>query len=201
MRTFALLFLVGLALVAAPTLSVAQDATGTVAAPVLSDEQLLRKYVWSTPAVPGAVGAAMVGGVEQWQHYPSEWGDGLSGYSKRWASAYAAAAIGNTTKYAVAHFMHQDPSFTRCECAGVGPRLRHALTSPFRARTRERRYVFSLATVASQTAEHVVPASTWYPDRRIVKDGVILGLAGVAAKMGVNVIREFVSVPRLPKVP
>ena len=201
MHMFALLLLACLGLVADPRLSIAaQDASGTVAAPVLSDEQLLRKYVWSTLAVPGAVGAAIVGGVEQWQHDPPHWGGGVSGYSKRWASAYAAAAIGNTTKYTVAHFMHQDPSFARCECAGVGPRLRHALTSPFRARTRAGRYVFSLATVAGQAAEHVVPASTWYPDRS-VKDGVILGLTGVAAKMGVNVFREFVSVPRLPKKP
>jgi hypothetical protein len=198
---FAGLLVACLGLVANPTLSIAQDATGSVAAPVLSDEQLLRKYVWSTVGAPGAIGAAIVGGVGQWQHYPPEWGDGLSGYSKRWASAYAAAAIGNTTKYAVAHFMHQDPSFARCECAGVGPRLRHALSSPFKARTRDGRHVFSFATVAGHAAEHVVPASAWYPPGRIIRDGVIRGVAGVVTKMGVNVAREFVSVPRLPKVP
>ena len=190
-----------LGLIVDPTLSVAQDAASSVAAPVLSDAQLLRKYVWTTVGAPGAIGAAIVGGVEQWQHYPPEWGQGLSGYSKRWASAYGAAAIGNTTKYGVAHFMHQDPSFTRCECTGVGRRLRHALTSPFMARTPDGRRVFSLATVAGQAAEHVVPASIWYPPGRIISDGVVLALAGVVAKMGVNVTREFVSVPHLPKMP
>ena len=201
MHTFARLFVACIGLVVDPTLSIAQDATSAVAAPVLSDAQLLRKYVWSTVGAPGAIGAAIVGGVEQWQHYPPEWGHGLSGYSKRWASAYAAAAIGNTTKYAVAHFMHHDPSFTRCACAGVGPRLGHALTSPFMARTREGRHVFSFATVAGQATEHVVPASTWYPAGRIISDGVVLALAGIAAKMGVNVTREFVSVPHVPKMP
>ena len=68
------------------------------------------------------------------------------------------------------------------------------------ARTRDGRRVFSFATVAGQAAEHVVPASMWYPAGRIISDGVVLGLAGVVAKMGVNVTREFVSMPHLPKL-
>src|SRR3982075_3855464 len=83
--------------------------------------------------------------------------------------------------------MRQDPSFTRCECTGVGLRLRHALASPFMARTRDGRHVFSFATVAGQAAEHVVPASTWYPPGRIISDGVVLGLAGVVAENGGDV--------------
>ena len=187
--------------VTTPTLCGAQTPASSAPPPVLNDGQLLQKYVWSTLGPQGAVGAAFVGGVEEWRRYPPEWGHGVSGYAKRWASAYGAAAIGNTTKYAVAHFMHQDPSFTRCTCKGVGPRLRHALTAPFTARNRRGRRVFSLATVAGQANEHLIPASTWYPDGRIMRDGVILAVAGVASKMGVNVVREFVSLPHLPKKP
>jgi hypothetical protein len=174
------------------------DADAPVTPPVLNDHQLLRKYVWSTLGPPGAVGAAFVGGVEHWQGHPTEWGGGVSGFSKRWASQYAAAAIGNTTKYAVARLMHQDPSFTRCQCSGFGRRFRYALTSPFTARTRSGRRVFSVATIAAQTAEHVVPATTWYPPGRVMSDGVVLAATGVLSKMGVNVLREFVTLPRLP---
>lgn len=125
----------------------------------------------------------------------------MSGYSKRWASAYAASAIGNTTKYGVARLMHQDPSFTKCQCTGFGPRLRHALKSPFVARTRGYHQVFSVATVAGQVAEHVIPASAWYPDGRVMSDGVTLAVVGVVSKMAVDVIREFVVLPRLPHTP
>ena len=178
-----------------------QEAVGPVTPPVLNDQQLVRKYVWSTLGPPGAIGATFVSSFDQWQGSPAEWGGGVSGFSKRWASEYAAAAIGNTTKYAVARLMHQDPSFTRCQCSGFGPRFRYALTSPFTARTREGRRVFSVATIAAQVAEHVVPASTWYPPGRVMSDGVALAAAGVLSKMGVNVFREFVRVPRLPTRP
>jgi hypothetical protein len=178
-----------------------EQAVGSITPPVLNDQQLLRKYVWSTLGPPGVIGATFVSSFEQWRSYPPEWGYGASGFSKRWASQYAAAAIGNTTKYAVARMMHQDPSFTRCQCAGFGRRFRYALTSPFTARTRDGRRVFSVATIAAQVAEHVVPAVTWYPPGRVMSDGVGLAAAGVLSKMGVNVVREFVKLPRLPKKP
>jgi hypothetical protein len=188
-----------LGLAVAPSASAGEDDTALPAPPpVLNEDQLLRKYVWSTLGPPGVIGATFVTSVDQWQGYPNEWGDGVSGFSKRWASRYAAAAIGNTTKYAVARMMHQDPSFTRCQCTGFGARFRYAVTSPFTARTRTGRRVFSLATIAGQAAEHVVPAATWYPPGRVMSDGVKFTVAGVVSKIGVNVFREFVSLPRLP---
>jgi hypothetical protein len=200
MRYILAVAILGLGLAGATT-SFAQEPPLPVPPPVLNDQQLLRKYVWSTLGPPGAIGAAFVGGFDQWRGYPPEWGGGMSGYSKRWASEYAAAAIGNTTKYGVARLMHQDPSFTRCQCTGFGPRLRHTLKSPFVARTRGGRQVFSVATVAAQVAEHVIPASVWYPEGRVMSDGVALAVVGVVSKMGVNLIREFVALPHLPKKP
>jgi hypothetical protein len=183
------------------TTSFAQEPPPPVPPPVLNDQQLLRKYVWSTLGPAGAIGATVVSGLEQWQGYPPEWGGGMSGYSKRWASEYAASAIGNTTKYGVARLMHQDPSFTRCQCTGLGPRLRHALKSPFVARTRSGSQAFSVATVAGQVAEYVIPASAWYPHGRLMSDGVDLAVAGVVSKMVVDVVREFVALPHLPHKP
>jgi hypothetical protein len=202
MRCGLVAMIVCVGLTVAPLASAEDDeAEAPATPPVLKDHQLLRKYVWSTLGPPGVVGATIGSSVEQWRGQPPEWGGGVSGFSKRWASRYAAAAIGNTTKYAVARLMHQDPSFTRCQCSGVGPRLRYALASPFTARTRAGRRVFSVATIAAQTAEHVVPAAAWYPRGRIMSDGVVLAATGVLSKMGVNVFREFVTLPRLPAGP
>lgn len=202
MRCGLVAIIVCFGLAVAPLASAEDDeADAPVTPPVLNDQQLLRKYVWSTLGPPGAVGATVVSSVGHWRGQPPEWGGGVSGFSKRWASQYAAAAIGNTTKYAVARLMHQDPSFTRCQCSGFGPRFRYALTSPFTARTRAGRRVFSVATIAAQTAEHVVPAATWYPRGRVMSDGVVLAATGVLSKMGVNVFREFVTLSRLPTRP
>jgi hypothetical protein len=175
------------------TASSAQEAPPPAPPPVLDDQELLRKYVWSTLGPSGALHATLASGFEQWRGAPDVWRTDASGYTKRWLSEFAESAIGNTTKYAVARILHHDPSFARCACTGVIPRLRHAVASPFLARTRDGRTVWSPATVAGLAAENVIPASTWYPAPNGTRDGVRHAASGVAAKVGVDVFREFVS--------
>jgi hypothetical protein len=194
-------FLAVIVLLAIPASSVAQDHELTAIEPVLDDQALLHKYVWSTLGLPGALHATFASAFEQWRGAPPEWGTGAGGYPKRWASQFAAAAIGSTTKYAVARALHQDPSFARCRCSGVGPRLRHALISPFAARTRDGRQVFSPATVASIAAENIIPASTWYPEPHGTRDGLAHAGSGIVAKIGVDIFREFVTIHKLPRTP
>jgi len=166
--------------------------------PVLDNHDLRRKYVGSTLGLEGMLGATFAASFDQWQSSPPEWNTRASGYGKRWASAFATSAIGNTTKYSVARALHHDPSFTRCGCQGIGRRVHHALTSAFMARTRDGRRVFSPATIAGFVAEDVIPASTWYPAPRGARDGIVSVGAGIVVKMGVDVFNEFVSIRRKP---
>jgi len=159
---------------------------------VLSDEGLLRKYVWSTIGTEGALDATLWSTFQQWRGHPPEWHKDVGGFVQRWSSDYAASAIGNTTKYGVARLLHHDPSFTRCECSGVGARLRHALGGPLTARTRGARRVFSPAIVAGLAAQNIVPAATWYPAPHGARDGVVHVASGIVSKMAVDVFREFV---------
>src|SRR5207249_6647146 len=94
---------------------------------------------------------------------PPEWDNHWRGDGQRWASELAESAVGDTRKYSVARLLHNDPSFTRCACTGFAPRLRHAVISPFTARTRDGRTVVSPAIVAGLAAENIIPAATWYP--------------------------------------
>jgi hypothetical protein len=194
-------FLAVIVVLAIPALSAAQDQEVADTQPVLDDQALLRKYVWSTVGLPGALHATIASAVEQWRGAPPEWGTGVDGYPKRWASQFAEAAIGSTTKYAVARVLHHDPSFTRCRCSGLGPRLRHAAVSPFAAHTRDGRQVFSPATVAGIAAENIIPATTWYPAPRGARDGLAHAGAGIVAKLGVDIFREFVTMHRHPRIP
>jgi hypothetical protein len=59
------------------------------------------------------------------------------------------------------------------------------------ARTSAGEWKFSPATVAGIAAQHVIPAATWYPAPRGVRDGAAHVLTGVLSKMTVDVIREF----------
>ena len=168
--------------------------------PPLNEDALARKYVWNTIGPTGMLHATIASALEQWRESPIVWERDEHGYAKRWASEYAASAIGSTTKYAVARMFQQDPSFVRCVCTGVRPRLRHALAGPFIARDRDGQWGFSGATVLGIAAENIVPAATWYPEPRGVRDGIAHALTGVLAKMAVDAAKEFVP-PRWLKKP
>lgn len=197
MRTIAL-SLVACAVLAGPVHAFAQDSAPPARpAPVLTDDQMFHKYVVSTVGPPGLIGAAAAAGYEQYQNYPKEWHQTASGFGKRFASAYAAGAIGNSTKYAIAHVMHQDPSFATCRCTGFNHRMAHAVTSIFTARTRSGREVFSPATIAGYTAEHMIPAALWFPPNRFRTEGLGLLAASIGSKIGVNILREFIGHPKI----
>ena len=179
-------------MVAVPRLAHADPPTPT---PVLSDEGLLRKYVWSTLGTEGSLHATFWSAFEQWREAPVEWKTDARGYAKRWISEYAGSAIGSTTKFAVARLSHHDPSFTRCQCTGIAPRLRHALLAPFSARTHDGQRVFSPAVAAGVAAENIIPAATWYPAPHGTRDGLAHAGSGVLSKTAVDVFHEFVPLP------
>jgi len=173
-----------------------QDTPATPA-PVAGKHELFHKYVENALGPEGVFGAALDAGFAQLRDKPEEWDGGSTGYMRRWVSAYAQSAIGDTTKYAVSRWLHQDPSYQRCQCTGVGPRLAHAVLSPFKARNREGDWVWSPAVGASIVAAHVVPASTWYPSDHGARDGLERAGTALLSKMGVRVFREFVRIPKI----
>jgi len=169
----------------------------TTPAPVAGKHELFHKYVENTLGPEGMLGAALDAGLALWQNAPPEWDRGANGYAQRWASAYAQSAIGDATKYAVARLLHQDPSYQRCQCTGFGPRLAHAVSSPFKARNREGDWVWSPAVGASIVASHMIPAATWYPSDNGTRDGLQRTGTALLSKIGVRVFREFVHIPKI----
>jgi len=159
--------------------------------PVANDHELLHKYVWSTLGLEGALNATLASSLNQWRESPPEWGIGVTGYARRWASEYAESAVSDTAKYAVARIFHHDPSFTRCECSGFAKRLHHAVDSPFMARKRDGTRVLSAAALAGFLAGPVVSASTWYPAPLGTRDRLKHAATSLVSKIGVDVFREF----------
>jgi hypothetical protein len=138
----------------------------------------------------GAIGATATSSSMQWLRYPPEW-TGKTGYVQRWASAYGETAVAETTKYAVARLLHQDPSFTPCHCSGLGPRLRYALTAPFTARKRDGHRVLSPAIFVGLMTGQVVSRTTWYPAGYGVSSGLETTATGLLSKMGLSIWKEF----------
>jgi|SRR5450759_4133056 hypothetical protein len=180
-----------LALLVGAVPCLAQDPPVVDPKPVATDNQMLHKYVWSTLGLDGAVSATLGSSLDQWKESPPEWGLDGTGYTRRWVSNYAESAIGDGAKYTVAHFFHQDPSFTRCACSGFARRLRHAVNSPFMARRRDGTRVPSAASLAGFLTGHVVSASTWYPAPLGTRDGLRHAGMSLLSKIAVDLFKEF----------
>jgi hypothetical protein len=197
MRTLIAIPLVALCCSVVAPICSGQEETPPQPKPVADKHELFRKYVENALGAEGMLGAALDAGFAQLRDKPEEWDSSGEGYARRWASAYAQSAIGDTTKYAVSRLLHQDPSYQRCQCTGFGPRLAHAVSSPFRARNREGEWVWSPAVGAGIVAAHVIPAATWYPSTHGPRDGLERSATALVSKIGVRVFREFVHIPKI----
>jgi hypothetical protein len=89
-------------------------------------------YLHQTLTTPGAYMKRMfAAGIDQARGAPSQWGGGLGGYGKRFASregqfiaANTLAALGNAK-------LQYEPRYDQCRCSGFWPRTRHAILRNF----------------------------------------------------------------------
>jgi hypothetical protein len=139
------------------------------------------------------VGAASAAGINQMSNAPLEWGQGAGGYSKRFGSDFAIAAVATTTRFGLAEAFKEDTLYYRCECSGVWPRTAHAVTSTFTARRGEDGHrVFSLPALLAPYAGTMTAVYGWYPNRFGAKDAFRMGNYSLLAYMGGNLALEFV---------
>ena len=142
---------------------------------------------------PYPVGAsAVAAGINQFGNAPPEWSQGLKGYSRRFGSNFGIGVVGTTTRYAMAEALHEDTMYYRCDCAGVFPRLRHAVFSTLTARRGiDGHRVLSLPALVAPYAGTMTAVYTWYPQRYGAKDAFRLGNYSMLAYVGSNISLEF----------
>jgi hypothetical protein len=139
-----------------------------------------------------AAGAAVTSGIDQFGNAPPEWNQGVEGYSKRFGSDFGMAAVGTTTRYALAEAFKEDTLYYRCECSGVWPRLRHATLSTLTGRRGESGHrVFSFPALVAPYAGSMTAVYGWYPSRFGAKDAFRLGNYSMLAYVAGNISLEF----------
>jgi hypothetical protein len=137
-------------------------------------------------------GAAVAAGIGQFSNAPPEWHQGVEGYARRFGSDFGIAAVGTTTRYALAEAFKEDTLYYRCECRGVFPRLRHAVFSTLTARRGDDGHrVLSLPSLVAPYAGSMTAVYGWYPNRFGAMDGFRIGNYSLLAYMGGNVALEF----------
>jgi hypothetical protein len=157
-----------------------------------SERTKLRNYIFDAFGPYPMVGAAAVAGINQADNSPPEWGQGASGYGKRFVSDFGIAAVTTTTRYGLAQAFREDTLYYRCECKGVFPRLSHAVISTFAARRGDDGHrVFSFSALIAPYAGTMTAVYGWYPGRYNAEDALRMGNYSLLGYVGGNIALEF----------
>jgi hypothetical protein len=129
------------------------------------------------------VGTAIQAGIEQASNDFPSYGQGMSGYAKRYGAAIADYAIGEfMSTYAFPSLLHEDPRYFREGEGSTRRRLGHAMASAFVTRTDSGRASFNWSNSVGRIAAGGV-STLYYPaeDRSV---GLVFSRAGIGMLFG-----------------
>jgi hypothetical protein len=152
----------------------------------------LRNYFFDAFGPYPIAGTAILGGINQADKTPPEWGQGAEAYGERVGSDFGIAMVTTTTRYALAEAFREDTLYYRCDCKGVLRRLGHAVISTVTARRGDdghRR--LSFPALVAPYAGSMTAVYGWYPIRYRAEDGFRMGNYTLLAFVGENIAREF----------
>ncbi len=156
-----------------------------------TNQERFRRYVKSTVGPFALARTAASAGLQQASDSPEEWGQGMKGYGKRFASGFGRNAIQQTVTYGLDEAFDLDTGFQKSKRSGFFPRLKDALIQNVTSRTKSGNRVLSAPRFVGVYTGSVVAAETWYPERYSYKDGLRSGTRTILTGFGINVIREF----------
>ncbi len=149
------------------------------------------RYVKDTVGPLRLTRTAVAAGLDQWRDTPEEWGQGMKGYGKRFASSFGRNAVQQSVTYGLDEAFGLDSGFQRSGREGVFPRVKHAFVETFTSRTKSGKRVLSAPRLAGVYTGAVVATETWYPERYSYKDGLRMGTGTLITNFGINLVREF----------
>lgn len=175
-----------------PSTQSTQPATTTSGYVFPDRSARFKRYLKNTVGPFRLARTAASAGIEQWTDSPEEWGQGMKGYGKRYASGFGRNAIQQTVSYGLDEALNLDTGFQRSKRTGFFPRFKDALMQNVTSRTRSGKRVISVPRFAGVYTGAIVSYETWYPDRYNYKDGLRSGSTTLLMNFGINLFREFV---------
>ena len=155
----------------------------------------LRDAFWSPGVFLRAAGPALGA---QLNNEPAAWGQGMEGYSKRFANRFGRFALQETYEAAGAALLQHEVRYVRSNRSGFAKRAAHALTANFVTYDRGGRLTPHVARVGSVFAAEFT-GTLWMPAG--YRDAST-AMRGVGVELGVssafNLVREFA--PELKRI-
>jgi hypothetical protein len=153
---------------------------------------MMNNYIFDTFGPYPIVGAGFAAALDQVDHTPPEWHQGMGGYAERFGSDFGTAMVSTATRYGLSEAFKEDALYYRCDCRGAFPRIGHALFSTLTARRGEDGHrVFSVPALVAPYAGTMTAVYGWYPNRYGAKDAFRTASYGLLVYAGGNVALEF----------
>ncbi len=169
----------------------------TLSAPFvpMTQEERLHQYFQETLSPTSFLTASVAAGIGQWRDSPKPWGEGASGYGKRFASAYTEHFERETMMFGLSSALHEDNRYIRSGQSGSAARLGYAVKSTFLARHDDGSRHLSFSKLAAFAGAAAL-SRMWQPaGYRTFRGGAANFGTSFSVAVGFNVAREFL--PRL----
>jgi hypothetical protein len=137
------------------------------------------------------LGGAAYAAVLQEADTPAEWGQGGSGYGKRFGSTIACSGIHSALAFGLDSTLHEDPRYYRAVSGGLLRRAGHALRGTVLTHTDKGTETLALWRFGSAYGAAYL-SNQWYPDRlNTMKLGFAEGSLQLGFDFASNVAAEF----------
>lgn len=130
----------------------------------LANSQRFDVYVHQTYLTAGVYALRLfAAGIDQAHSSPYQWGGGMEGYGKRFASRYGTFMISSAMHATGDAALGYEPRYDFCRCTGFWPRTKHAIARNFAVHNRtERELRPAIPLYAGSFAAGMI-SSTWLP--------------------------------------
>lgn len=156
-------------------------------------EQRVKRYFSDSFGIPAVIGSAFGAGIGQISNNPPEWKRTTGGYGKRFASSYGTNALRNTISFGINEAFGLDNRFEKSGQKGIGKRIKHVFISSYTTRRKNGNRLPDFPYVIGTYSANIIANEAWMPDRFSYKDGLRDGTFSLLTRLGVNLLREFIS--------
>ena len=168
---------------AIPVTGLAQPSTA------LGVTDKLRLHIKQTVGPFALVGDAAYAAILQESNTPPRWGQGGSGYGKRFGSTVACSGIHSVMAFGLDSALHEDPRYFRSAGGSFWHRTGHAFRGIILTHTDRGTETFSVWRFGSAYGAAYV-SNQWYPGRL---NTVTLGFAQGSLQLGFDLARNLAS--------
>jgi hypothetical protein len=157
----------------------------------MTGRQRLKFYLDSTFGIRPILRTSAVAGINQARNTVPEWGQGMEGYSIRFASSFGSRIIKNTIHHGLGSLLHQDPRYYPSGRSNVWSRSFYAAGQTFITHNDTGDTCFAYSRLLG-TVSSIYLSREWYPERqRTVSEYLTSTATSIGFDAAKNIFHEF----------